>query len=188
MPELPVSFKPQWRCIGPFRGGRVGAVAGDVSDANVFYFGACAGGVWKTTDAGVYWANVSDGFFTTASIGAIAVAESDPNVIYVGSGESTTRSNISPGDGVYKSTDAGRTWQNVGLRDSRHIGKIAIHPQPPSAIPATPNANVQRFRRNRNPAADMAGPRKTSTAPTSVKAAIQPPAWKKGPATRNKVA
>ena len=134
MPVLPVSFKPQWRCIGPFRGGRVGAVAGDVSDPTVFYFGACAGGVWKTTDAGTYWVNVSDGFFTTASIGAIAVAESDPNVIYVGSGESTTRSNISPGDGVYKSNDAGRTWQNVGLRDSRHIGKVAIHPQNPDLV------------------------------------------------------
>ncbi|MEM7118062.1 MAG: exo-alpha-sialidase [Chloroflexota bacterium] len=134
MNPLPLDNLLEWRSIGPYRGGRVIAVAGDPTDSNTFYFGACAGGVWKTTDAGLYWECVSDGFFQSSSMGAIAVSESDPNVIYAGTGESTARSNISPGDGVYKSTDAGRTWQHVGLRDSRHIGKIIIHPQNPDLV------------------------------------------------------
>ena len=123
-----------WRCIGPHRGGRSVAVAGDPSDSMTFYFGACAGGVWKTTSGGRYWQNISDGYFGTASVGALAVAESDPNVLYVGTGESCIRNNVSHGDGVYKSTDAGRTWQNVGLRDTRHIGKIRIHPRNPDVV------------------------------------------------------
>ena len=89
----------RWRCIGPFRGGRVVAVAGSYSDRNTFYFGGCAGGVWKTVDAGTYWRNVSDGFFTTSSVGAIAVAPSDSNVIYAGTGETTIRIDVSHGDG-----------------------------------------------------------------------------------------
>ncbi len=121
----------EWRCIGPFRGGRVVAVAGDIRDKNTFYFGACAGGVWKTTDAGTFWENVSDGFFKTSSVGALAVSESDPNVIYAGMGESTIRIDVSHGDGVYKSTDAGKTWQHMGLEDTRHISKIKIHPTNP---------------------------------------------------------
>ena len=92
---------------------------------------ACAGGVWKTVDAGTYWRNVSDGFFTTSSVGAIAVAPSDSNVIYAGTGETTIRIDVSHGDGVYKSTDAGRTWTHIGLRDTRHIGKIRVHPHDP---------------------------------------------------------
>ena len=124
----------EWRCIGPFRGGRVVAVAGDYADANTFYFGACAGGVWKTTDAGVYWENVSDGFFNTASIGALAVAPSDSNVIYAGTGETTIRIDVSHGDGVYKSTDAGRTWAHVGLADTRFIGKIRVDPHNPDLV------------------------------------------------------
>jgi photosystem II stability/assembly factor-like uncharacterized protein len=124
----------EWRCIGPFRGGRVVAVAADCDNPNVFYFGACAGGVWKTADAGTYWENVSDGFFKTASIGALAVAQSDPNVIYAGTGETTIRIDVSHGDGVYKSVDAGKTWVNVGLADTRHIGKIRIHPQNPEIV------------------------------------------------------
>ena len=104
----------EWRCIGPFRGARVVAVAADPSNPLVFYFGATGGGVWKTVDAGAHWENVSDAFFNTASVGAIAVAPSDPNVIFVGTGESTFQSNESHGDGVYKSTDGGRkpgpTW------------------------------------------------------------------------------
>ncbi len=120
-----------WRLIGPHRGGRVVAVAGDPADAATFYFGACAGGVWKTTDAGTTWRNVSDGFFGTSAVGAIAVAPSDPSVVYAGTGEATIRGNVSHGDGVYRSTDAGRTWRHIGLRDSRHIGRIAIHPQDP---------------------------------------------------------
>ena len=124
----------RWRNIGPHRGGRVVAVAGDPVDQATFYFGACAGGVWKTDDAGAHWYNVSDGFFNTAAIGAIAVSESDPNVIYVGTGESSIRSNVSHGDGVYKSTDAGQTWQNVGLQDTRHISRIKIHPDNPDLV------------------------------------------------------
>jgi photosystem II stability/assembly factor-like uncharacterized protein len=99
-----------------------------------FYFGACAGGVWKTTDGGTYWRNVSDGYFTTASVGALAVADSDPNVLYVGTGESCIRNNVSHGDGVYRSNDGGKTWQNVGLRDTRHIGSIRIHPHNPDIV------------------------------------------------------
>src|SRR5215217_1040943 len=124
----------EWRCIGPFRGGRVVTVAGDYHNANTFYFGACAGGVWKTTDAGVYWENVSDGFFNTASVGALAVAPSDSNVIYAGTGETTIRIDVSHGDGVYKSTDAGRTWSHAGLADTRFIGKIRIHPRDPDVV------------------------------------------------------
>lgn len=135
MPE-PTDFKGllEWRCIGPFRGGRVVAVAGDPRDRNVFYFGAVAGGVWKTTDAGTYWECVSDGFFNTASVGALAVADSEPNVIYAGTGETTIRIDVSHGDGVYKSTDAGRTWRHMGLADTRHIGKIRVHPQNPDVV------------------------------------------------------
>jgi len=99
-----------------------------------FYFGACAGGVWKTTDGGTYWHNISDSFFGTASVGALAIADADPNVIYVGTGESCIRNNVSHGDGVYRSTDAGRTWEHVGLRDTRHIGKIRIHPKDPDVV------------------------------------------------------
>lgn len=124
----------KWRCIGPFRGGRVVTVAGDVSNLGTFYFGACAGGIWKTEDAGTYWECISDGFLNTASVGALAVSEVDPNVIYAGMGESTIRIDVSHGDGVYKSTDAGRTWQHMGLEDTRHIGKIRIHPQNPDIV------------------------------------------------------
>ena len=124
----------KWRCIGPPRGGRVVAVAGHPTEPAVFYFGACAGGVWKTNDGGTYWENISDGFFNTAAVGAIAVAESDPNVIYVGTGETTIRLDVSYGDGVYKSTDGGATWTHVGLADTHHIGKIRIHPQDPDLV------------------------------------------------------
>ncbi|HEV2528182.1 MAG TPA: glycosyl hydrolase [Thermomicrobiales bacterium] len=125
---------PAWRNIGPHRGGRVVAVAGDVSTRGQFYFGACAGGVWKTSDSGITWRNVSDGFFGTAAIGALAVSESDPNVIYAGTGETSIRNQVSHGDGVYKSVDGGRTWRNMGLRDTRHIGKIQIHPKDPDTV------------------------------------------------------
>ena len=118
-----------FRNLGPSRGGRVAAVAGDPSNPGVFYFGAVCGGVFKTTDAGVTWVNVSDGFFKTSSVGALAVSESDPNVIYAGMGESTIRTDVSIGDGVYKSSDAGKTWKHVGLSDTRHIGAVVIHPK-----------------------------------------------------------
>ncbi len=124
----------RWRCIGPPRGGRVVAVAGHPSDPMVFYFGACAGGVWKTTDGGTYWENVSDGFFNSSAIGALAVAESDPNVVYAGSGESTIRTDVSYGDGIYRSTDGGQAWRHVGLADTRHIGEIRIHPRNPNLV------------------------------------------------------
>ncbi|HEY7984582.1 MAG TPA: hypothetical protein VID73_10470 [Ktedonobacterales bacterium] len=121
----------EWRCIGPHRGGRVVAVAGHPREPGTFYFGGCAGGVFKTTSGGALWENVSDGFFGTAAVGAIAVSDSDPNVVYVGTGEATIRGNVSHGDGVYVSRDGGHTWRNTGLGDTRHIGRIVIHPRNP---------------------------------------------------------
>jgi photosystem II stability/assembly factor-like uncharacterized protein len=121
----------RWRLIGPFRGGRVTAVAGVPSQPMVYYFGATGGGVWKTTDAGANWEPVSDEHFGTGSVGAIAVADSDPNVVYVGMGESPIRGNVSHGDGVYKTTDAGKTWKHVGLGDTRQIGRVRVHPRNP---------------------------------------------------------
>ena len=131
---LPLDNIGRWRCIGPFRGGRVVTVAGDVRDPAAFYFGACAGGVWKTDDAGQYWRNISDGAFKTSSVGALAVSEADPNVIYAGMGEATIRIDVSYGDGVYRSRDAGRSWRHMGLEDTRHIGKLRIHPQDPDTV------------------------------------------------------
>ena len=124
----------EWRLIGPFRGGRVVAVAGDPVHSLVFYFGSTGGGVWKTTNGGILWENVSDGFFKRASVGAIAVSDSDPNVVYVGMGETTIRGNVSHGDGVYKSTDGGRTWTHLGLENTRNIAKVRIHPQNPDLV------------------------------------------------------
>ena len=123
-----------YRCIGPSRGGRVVAVAADPVKKNVFYFGAVAGGVWKSDDAGQYWENITDGFLNTSSIGALAVAPSDGNVIYAGTGETTIRLDITHGDGMYKSTDAGVTWQHIGLSDTRHIGEIRVHPDDPDLV------------------------------------------------------
>lgn len=130
----PVFGSLRWRNIGPHRGGRVSAVAGDPSHPLVYYFGACAGGVFKTDDAGITWRNISDNYFTSASVGDIAVAPSDANVIYVATGEAHIRGNIVSGDGVYKSTDAGRTWRHMGLRDTRHIGRLRVHPQNPDLV------------------------------------------------------
>jgi photosystem II stability/assembly factor-like uncharacterized protein len=120
----------KWRLVGPFRGGRALAVTGVAGEPNLYYFGAVAGGVWKSVDSGANWRPLFDQQ-PIASIGAIAVADSDHNVIYVGSGEACIRGNISYGDGVYKSTDGGKTWKNVGLRDTRHIGAIIVHPRNP---------------------------------------------------------
>jgi photosystem II stability/assembly factor-like uncharacterized protein len=124
----------RWRNIGPFRGGRVTAVAGIASQPLVYYMGATGGGVWKTDDAGLTWTNVSDGFFHTGSVGAVAVSQSDPNVVYVGMGEGCLRGNLSSGDGVYKSTDAGKTWTHVGLADTSQIGRMQVHPTNPSLV------------------------------------------------------
>ena len=118
----------KWRVVGPFRGGRVLAVAGIPGDPSTYYFGAVAGGVWKSTDGGNNWVPMFDKE-GIASVGAIAVAESNPNVIYVGSGEACIRGNISYGDGVYKSIDGGKSWANVGLKDSEHIGALVIDPK-----------------------------------------------------------
>jgi photosystem II stability/assembly factor-like uncharacterized protein len=123
----------RWRQIGPFRGGRVLAVAGVTTQPQVYYFGATGGGVFKTTDAGATWNPVSDGQFANGDVGSIAVSESDPNTVYVGMGEACIRGNASPGDGVYKSTDAGKTWKNVGLKETEQIGKVVVDPR---------NANV----------------------------------------------
>ncbi|MBM3305316.1 MAG: glycosyl hydrolase, partial [Candidatus Aminicenantes bacterium] len=119
----------EWRLIGPFRGGRVTAVDGIPADRLTYYFGATGGGVWKTDDGGLSWRPISDGFFKTGSVGAIAVAAADPNVVYVGMGEAPIRGNVSHGDGMYKSTDAGKTWTPIGLRDTRQISRVRVHPR-----------------------------------------------------------
>ena len=144
----------EWRSIGPFRGGRVPAVAGHPDQQFTYYMGATGGGVWKTQNGGISWENVSDGFFNTATIGAITVAESDPNVIYVGTGESPIRGvSTSHGDGVYKSSDGGETWQHLGLTATRQISKITVHPSDPDIVyvgaqgspwAATPERGVYR--------------------------------------------
>lgn len=121
----------RFRMVGPLRGGRVVTVAGVPSQPNTYYFGGVGGGVWKTNDAGNTWMNISDGFFKTSSVGAVAVADSDPNVIYVGMGEACVRGNASNGDGVYKSVDGGKTWTHVGLENTYHIGAVKIHPKNP---------------------------------------------------------
>ena len=123
----------EYRCIGPFRGGRSAAVTGVPGDPMTYYFGATGGGVWKTTDGGQTWKNISDGFFG-GSIGAVAVSEWDPNVIYVGGGEKTVRGNVSHGYGMWKSTDKGKTWESIGLEKTRYIPRIRIHPRNPDLV------------------------------------------------------
>ncbi len=125
----------KWREIGPFRGGRSATVTGVDSLPGVYYFGAVAGGVWKTTDGGVNWKPVSNNQpFGTSFIGDIAVSESDPNIVYAGTGEYDIRGNLSYGDGVYKSTDAGRTWKHVGLENTRQISRVRINPRNPDIV------------------------------------------------------
>jgi len=123
----------RWRMIGPFRGGRTVAVSGIENQPNVYYFGAVGGGVWKTTNGGVTWEPVFDSQ-PISSIGALAVAPSDPNTLYAGTGEPDFRSNLTYGNGVYKSSDGGKSWTNIGLRDSRHIGRIVIDPKDPNTV------------------------------------------------------
>jgi photosystem II stability/assembly factor-like uncharacterized protein len=125
----------KWRLIGPFRGGRVAAVTGVESQPSVYYFGGAAGGVWKTVNSGSSWECLSDGQpFGTASIGDIAVSESDPNTVYVGTGEYDIRGNVSVGDGMYKSTDAGKTWKHIGLENTRQIARVRVNPRNPDLV------------------------------------------------------
>ncbi|MEL7121566.1 MAG: glycosyl hydrolase, partial [Bacteroidota bacterium] len=123
----------KWRLVGPFRGGRAGTAVGVANRTNLYYMGTAGGGVWKTEDGGNTWKCISDGYFG-GSIGAVALAESDPNVIYVGEGEQTLRGNVSSGHGLWRSTDAGQTWSFIGLKDSEHIGRIRVHPQNPDLV------------------------------------------------------
>ena len=132
-PDVSVLKNLQYREVGPYRGGRADAVEGIPNDPSVYYFGSTGGGVWKTTDGGQTWKPASDGYFG-GTIGAIAVAPSDPSVVYVGTGEETIRGNVSPGAGMWKSTDAGKTWTHIGLDDSQHIGRIRVHPNNPDLV------------------------------------------------------
>ncbi|MFT5752581.1 MAG: photosystem II stability/assembly factor-like uncharacterized protein, partial [Dokdonia sp.] len=128
----------KWRNIGPFRGGRSVASSGVIGQPFTYYMGSTGGGVWKTSDAGISWKNSSDGFFKTGTVGAIAIAESDPNIVVVGMGEHAARGVMtSMGDGVYKSMDAGKTWKHFGLEKTRHISDVVIHPKNPDIIYVT---------------------------------------------------
>ena len=123
----------KYRLVGPFRGGRSGAVVGDTKQKNVFYMGATGGGVWKTMDGGSNWKNISDKYFG-GSIGCVAIAPSDPTILYVGEGENTLRGNVCEGFGMWRTDDGGRSWKNIGLKDSRHITRIIIHPKNPDIV------------------------------------------------------
>ena len=129
-------FKPaKWRCIGPFRGGRSVTATGVVGNTSTYYMGSTGGGVWKTEDMGITWGNISDSFFKMGSVGAVSVAESDPNIVYVGMGEHAVRNVMtSYGDGVYKSTDAGKTWKKMGLDLTQQIARIVINPKDPNIV------------------------------------------------------
>lgn len=123
----------KYRLVGPFRGGRSGTVTGDLKQKNTFYFGSTGGGVWKTNDAGSNWTNISDKYFG-GSIGAVAIAPSDNTILYAGEGENTLRGNVSEGFGMWRSDDGGRSWKQIGLKDTRHIACIVIHPKNPDIV------------------------------------------------------
>jgi len=133
----------EYRLVGPFRGGRSAAVTGVPGEPNLFFFGATGGGVWKTLDGGRTWSNISDGYFG-GSIGAVEVAKSDPNVIYVGGGEKTLRGNVSSGYGIWKSENAGKTWTSAGLKNSRHVPRIRIHPTDYNTVYAAVLGNIYK--------------------------------------------
>ncbi len=124
----------EWRNIGPDRGGRSIAVSGSSSRINEYYFGAVGGGLWKTIDGGQTWKPVTDGQLKSSSVGAVAVSNSNPDVVYIGMGETELRGNIMQGDGVYKSIDAGKTWEHVGLEETQAISKIRVHPTNPDIV------------------------------------------------------
>jgi len=124
----------KYRLVGPYRGGRALTGVGVPSQPNTYYFGSVGGGVWKSTNGGMTWDSIWDNKMSVSSIGSVAVADSDPNVIYVGTGEACIRGNISHGDGMYKSIDAGKTWQHIGLRDTQHIGRVIIDPKDPNIV------------------------------------------------------
>ena len=124
----------RWRSIGPSRGGRSQASAGSVARPLEYYFGATGGGVWKTTDGGVTWRPVSDKTFKSSSVGAIAIAPSNPDIVYVGMGETELRGNIIQGDGVYRTADGGKTWTALGLEKTQAIGRIRVHPANPDLV------------------------------------------------------
>lgn len=130
----PVFKGMTWRNIGPTRGGRSLGVAGSPGRKLEYYFGAVGGGLWKTTDGGSTWAPVTDGQIRSSSVGAVAVAESNPDVVYIGTGETQLRGNIMQGDGVYKSTNAGKTWKNIGLSNTQAIARVRIHPTNPNIV------------------------------------------------------
>ncbi len=143
----------KWRGIGPNRGGRSIAVAGSAARPLEYYFGATGGGLWKTTDGGTTWKPVTDHHISSSSVGAVAVAPSNPDIVYIGMGESDIRGNIIQGDGVYKSTDAGKTWTHVGLADSQTVSKIRVNPTNPDIVyaavlghPFGPNAERGVFK------------------------------------------
>ncbi len=155
----------KWRNIGPFRGGRANAIAGSPIDPMVYYVGYTGGGIGKTDDGGTTWKNISDGFFKVGSIGDIAVCETDPNVIYVGTGEHAVRGVMtSYGDGVYKSTDGGKTWKNIGLEKTRHISDVIVHPNNSDIVYVAAQGTVHGANADRNTGAsslsmDMTNPR-----------------------------
>lgn len=144
-PEYPQELYSslEYRLVGPFRGGRSAAVTGVPGEPNLFYFGATGGGVWKTLNGGRTWENISDGYFG-GSIGAVEVAKSDPNVIYVGGGEKTLRGNVSSGYGIWKTEDAGKTWEKAGLEKSRHVPRIRIHPTDHNVVYAAVLGNIYK--------------------------------------------
>ena len=155
--DQPASAGPfgalRWRSVGPPRGGRSLAVSGSVARTNEYYMGATGGGVWKTTDGGATWRAVTDGQIQSSSVGAVAVSPSNPDIVYIGTGEADIRGNIIQGDGAYKSTDAGKTWTHIGLRESENISKIRVHPTNPDLVyvaafghHAAPNAERGVFR------------------------------------------
>ncbi|MGI9547327.1 MAG: WD40/YVTN/BNR-like repeat-containing protein [Flavobacteriaceae bacterium] len=148
--KIPVELysSMDYRLVGPFRGGRSAAVTGVPGKPNLFYFGAAGGGVWKTTNGGRSWSNISDGFFG-GSIGAVEIARNDPNVIYVGGGEKTVRGNVSSGYGVWKSTDAGKTWNQAGLEKSRHIPRLRVHPTDNNIVYAAVLGNIYKPAKDR---------------------------------------